>query len=67
MIFADLFPAPKVAFESVDTNESGFISYYDFSQFLKATYPGKAMKLAKVLIQKLLYNWDNIQTSAKNG
>ena len=53
MILADLFPPPKVAFEEVDTNDSGFISYYEFSQFLKATYPGKAIR-AVISIQKLL-------------
>ena len=45
MMIADQFPVPKVGFEEIDTNDSGFISYYELAQFLKTTvYPGKAIK-----------------------
>ena len=41
-MIADQFPAPKVAFEHVDTNGSGFISFLEFCTFLKAKNQGNS-------------------------
>ena len=40
LMIADQFPAPKVSFDEVDTNGSGFISYPEFAAFLKKQNPG---------------------------
>ena len=62
-MIADQFPAPKIAFDDVDTNGSGFISYDEFATFLKAKHPGNP-KLAESQTTQL---WNKYCNAVNDG